>query len=139
MKALTFIALPLAILSSGVAFAQPPVVEPVPTIDGSPPQVQTPGPTAEEPPVIIPSAPPPVPGAPGMPAEGSAPPNADGTFAPLEQQKREMEQSDDGYIIKDASLNDIFQFLAKSAGRQYFHNVKINGPDYLVTGHLNNG
>ena len=139
MKALTFIALPLAILSSGAVFAQAPVVEPVPTIDGAPPQVQTPGPVQEEPPVIVPSAPPPVPGAPGMPAEGAAPHTAEGTFAPLEQQKRQMEQSDEGYIIKDASLNDIFQFLAKSAGRQYFHNVKINGPDYLVTGHLNNG
>ena len=32
-----------------------------------------------------------------------------------------------------------FQFLAKSAGRQYFHNLKINGPDYMVTGHLDDG
>ncbi len=60
-------------------------------------------------------------------------------FAPLESQKREMEESEDGYIIKDAGLNDIFQFLARAAGRQYFHNVKINGPEYLVTGHLNDG
>jgi type II secretory pathway component GspD/PulD (secretin) len=60
-------------------------------------------------------------------------------FAPLEQQKQEMQQSAEGFIIKDAGLNDIFQFLAKSAGRQYFHNTKISGPDYLVTGHLNDG
>lgn len=153
MKALTLITLPIAIFSSGMAFAQAPVVEPVPpviepvpaaegtpTVDGSPPQVQTPGPGQEEAPAIVPSAPPPVPGAPGLPAEGTGPPGAaSGTFAPLEQQKREMAESDDGYIIKDANLNDIFQFLAKSAGRQYFHNVKINGPDYQVTGHLNNG
>lgn len=157
MKSLTLITLPIAILSSGMAFAQAPTIEPVPpppppavepapaaeetpTIDGSPPLPQTPGPSQEEAPAIVPSAPPPVPGAPGMPAEGTGPAAAaDGTFAPLEQQKREMAESDDGYIIKDANLNDIFQFLAKSAGRQYFHNVKINGPDYQVTGHLNNG
>jgi type II secretory pathway component GspD/PulD (secretin) len=64
---------------------------------------------------------------------------ADVPFGPLEQAKREMEQSEEGYLIKDAGLNDIFQFLAKSAGRQYFHNSKINGPDYRVTGHLNDG
>lgn len=69
-----------------------------------------------------------------------APPNAEASpFGPLEQQKQEMQQSEEGYIIKDASLNDIFQFLAKAAGRQYFHNSKISGPDYLVTGHLNDG
>ncbi|MGJ8645167.1 MAG: type II secretion system protein GspD [Luteolibacter sp.] len=61
------------------------------------------------------------------------------TFGPLEQQKKEMEEASEGYLIKDAGLNDIFQFLAKSAGRQYFHNLKINGPDYTVTGHLDDG
>ncbi|BCX49119.1 hypothetical protein HAHE_30270 [Haloferula helveola] len=48
-------------------------------------------------------------------------------------------ESDEGYLIKDAALNDIFQFLAKQAGRQYFHNFKIATPDYRVTGHLNDG
>ncbi len=79
---------------------------------------------------------------PPAPAEGgdpAAPGAAAAPFAPLEQQKQEMQKSDEGYIIKDAGLNDIFQFLAKSAGRQYFHNMKIAGPDYLVTGHLNDG
>lgn len=74
--------------------------------------------------------PPPQPGDPAAPGE---------PFAPLEQQKQEMQKSDEGFIIKDAGLNDIFQFLAKSAGRQYFHNTKIGGPEYLVTGHLNDG
>ncbi len=60
-------------------------------------------------------------------------------LAPIEAQKKEMEKSDEGYIIKDAGLNDIFQFLAKSAGKQYFHNLKINGPDFMVTGHLGDG
>lgn len=71
------------------------------------------------------------------PANGAAPTAA--PFAPLEQQKQEMKKSDEGFIIKEAALNDIFQFLAKSAGRQYFHNTKISGPDFLVTGHLNDG
>lgn len=51
----------------------------------------------------------------------------------------EVPEEDEGFIIKDAGLNDIFQFLAKSANRQYFHNSKIAGPEYLVTGHLNDG
>ncbi|RYD46791.1 MAG: hypothetical protein EOP83_29065, partial [Verrucomicrobiaceae bacterium] len=72
------------------------------------------------------------PGTPGTHTEAAP-------FAPLEQQKQEMQKSDEGFIIKDAGLNDIFQFLAKSAGRQYFHNTKIAGPDFLVTGHLNDG
>ncbi len=46
---------------------------------------------------------------------------------------------DEGYIIRNADLNDIFQFLAREAGRQYFHNARITGPDYTVTGHLNDG
>ena len=74
------------------------------------------------------------------PAPGAAPSAEPATpFGPLEAQKQEMQQSDKGFIIKDAGLNDIFQFLAKSAGRQYFHNSKIVGPEFLVTGHLNDG
>ena len=85
-------------------------------------------------------------GTPELPAFGdeTQPIAADGApgaapFAPLEEQKKEMEETSEGYIIKDAGLNDIFQFLAKSAGKQYFHNLKINGPDYTVTGHLDDG
>jgi type II secretory pathway component GspD/PulD (secretin) len=50
-----------------------------------------------------------------------------------------MQASDEGYILKGAPLNDILQFLAKAAGRQYFHNAKLSGPEFLVTGHLNEG
>lgn len=50
-----------------------------------------------------------------------------------------LEETTEGYIIKDAALNDIFQFLAKSAGRQYFHNLQISGPEFNVTGHLDDG
>jgi type II secretory pathway component GspD/PulD (secretin) len=78
-------------------------------------------------PVIIPPA-----ATPDQPATATP-------FGPLENQKQEMQKSDEGFIIKDAGLNDIFQFLAKSAGRQYFHNTKISGQEYLVTGHLNDG
>lgn len=80
-----------------------------------------------------------LPAAPGAPAEAHPGAPAGAPFAPLEQQKQEMQKSEEGFIIKDASLNDIFQYLAKAAGRQYFHNAKIVGPDYLVTGHLNDG
>lgn len=51
----------------------------------------------------------------------------------------EAAPAEDGFIIKDAALNDIFQFLARSAGRQYFHNARIAGPEFTVTGHLNDG
>jgi len=53
--------------------------------------------------------------------------------------KKPIADSEDGYLIKEANLNDIFQFLAKEANRQYFHNSKINSPEYRVTGHLNSG
>ena len=52
---------------------------------------------------------------------------------------QQIQESDEGYLIKDAALNDIFQFLAKQAKRQYFHNVKISTPEFRVTGHLNEG
>ena len=48
-----------------------------------------------------------------------------------------IEEADGGFLIKDASLNDIFQLLAKRADKQYFHNNKLNTEDYKVTGHLN--
>jgi len=76
-------------------------------------------PAVQPPPGNLPA---PVPDLPGTPAED-----------------QEMQKSEEGFIIKDAGLNDIFQFLAKAAGRQYFHNAKIAGPEFLVTGHLNDG
>jgi len=57
----------------------------------------------------------------------------------VEVEKKPIGDSEEGYLIKDANLNDIFQFLAKEAGRQYFHNSKIATPEYRVTGHLNTG
>jgi len=61
------------------------------------------------------------------------------TAEAVEVDKKPVADSEEGYLIKDASLNDIFQYLAKEAGRQYFHNSKIASPEYRVTGHLNSG
>lgn len=47
-----------------------------------------------------------------------------------------MGESDDGYRLKDASLNEVLQFLAKQAGKQYFHTPSLEGPQFKVTGHL---
>ncbi|HVJ45501.1 MAG TPA: secretin N-terminal domain-containing protein [Luteolibacter sp.] len=109
-----------------------------PMIDGAPPRTT---PEGEAPAIEASPTPAPPPQLQEIPAinPSQEPAPANGAFAPLEQQKRDSVQAADGYIIKDAGLNDIFQFLAKSAGRQYFHNVKIGGPEYLVTGHLNDG
>lgn len=151
MKALKLATFSAAALAAGLLYAQNPVdplIEPV----ASPIGEQLPEPSAAEatlqttaavapeeepsdlpPPADLPEAP----AAPETKAPGS--PAAAAPFGPLEQQKQEMQKSDEGFIIKDAGLNDIFQFLAKSASRQYFHNSKIAGPDFLVTGHLNDG
>ncbi len=72
-------------------------------------------------------------------ADTSGPQGTAAPFGPLADQQQKMQNSDEGFIIKDAALNDIFQFLSKAAGRQYFHNAKILGPEFLVTGHLNDG
>ncbi len=150
MKAPRFLTFATAVLAAGLLHAQnpadqliEPVVDAVDSRDVTPvadlpaaPAESTPAqeeePSDLPPPTDQPSSPT-APHAPSGEAAKTEP------FAPLEQQKQEMQKSDEGYIIKDASLNDIFQFLAKSAGRQYFHNSKIAGPDFLVTGHLNDG
>ncbi len=154
MKAVNFISITVAAITATLLHAQTPadpLVEPVAPAEGyadslsdlreaatnAQADLQQAGDLPAVPDLAAPddSAPPPPPGNAGDPAA----PVAAAPFAPLEQQKQEMQKSDEGYIIKDAGLNDIFQFLAKSAGRQYFHNTKIAGPDYLVTGHLNDG
>lgn len=48
-----------------------------------------------------------------------------------------IEEEEGGFLIKDANINDIFQLLAKRAGKQYFHNNRLNSEDFKVTGHLN--
>lgn len=127
----------------------------------TPPEVTAEPQPATPPPAVVPAetlpvgettpprppADPPAPADPAKPAEPAAPSNpakpgdpaVAEPFAPLEEQKEDMDNAEEGFIIKDAALNDILQFLAKSAGRQYFHNAKIAGPEYLVTGHLTDG
>ncbi len=152
MKLAIHLTLSASLLACGLLHAQNPVdplIEPVEEVpqdaipgiptadlidpgDGSP---ALPPPASDLPPADVP---PPTDLTAGEDGELIAP-AAGAPFGPLEEQKQEMQQSDEGFIIKDAGLNDIFQFLAKSAGRQYFHNSKISGPDFLVTGHLNDG
>lgn len=155
MKASKFLRLSCAVLCIGLLHAQnpsDPLIEPVAPAAAAPvadipiaptaPAATEAEPSDLPPPTDIAAAPASIPGAPGTaPATPGTPPTpaAGAPFAPLEQKKQEMQKSEEGFIIKDAGLNDIFQFLAKSAGRQYFHNAKIAGPEYLVTGHLNDG
>ena len=119
--------------------------QPAPPADSPPPAAQ-PAPVADLPPETLPSAttetpqptPPVEPNPNAMPPAGNAAdPAAPGAAAT--QQASQMEASAEGYVLKDAPINDVFQFLAKSAGRQYFHNSKIIGPEFNVTGHLNEG
>lgn len=89
---------------------------------------------------------------PSTPGDGLADPATSGGAPPVEpvappeeapvdatEAAQPIQGTDEGYLIKDAALNDIFQFLAKQAGRQYFHNMKIATPEFRVTGHLNDG
>ena len=130
----------LSVLLSGALFAQTPeaLIEPVapasPSSDAQPEPVEA-APVEMRPPAVqnLPPATSDAPDTTPAPAPTAAP------FAPLEQQKKEMADTSQGFIIKDAALNDIFEFLAKAAGKQYFHNAKIASPEYMVTGHLNDG
>ena len=134
MKAANFFTLSAVILAAGMLHAQPTddsAIEAVAATGAQIPEIPNAGDTLPEiEPTELP-APAPTP-APGEPA-------ADAPFGPIDQQKQEMQKTEEGYIMKDSALNVIFQFLAKSAGRQYFHNAKIAGPEFLVTGHLNDG
>ena len=147
MKARPHLLISLALLMTGALSAQTPeaLIEPVapaapaePSYSEAPPAAAAASDAAPDPAM---GAAPAMDAAPNpqQPASPAATPGPTAPFAPLEQQKKEMAATSQGFIIKDAALNDIFQFLAKAAGRQYFHNAKIAGPEYLVTGHLNDG
>ena len=43
---------------------------------------------------------------------------------------------EEGYWIDSAPINEVFQYLARSAGLQYFFNNDLAAPQYNVTGHL---
>jgi type II secretory pathway component GspD/PulD (secretin) len=149
MKHATLIPFSAAILATGWLYAQTPATPPIEAVpapvEASTPE--TPAPASDPDAPATPAAPKPeesaAPATPALAPTTTAvvpvTPAAAVPFGPLEQQKQDMQKSEEGFIIKDAGLNDIFQFLAKSAGRQYFHNTKIAGPEFLVTGHLNDG
>jgi len=125
----------------------PPVISGDPA--GLPPVDGIDNPALEGPPdinavEIAPLAPPPPPPAdePGAAAPEDDQPLVepiDSGVPPSNEQEADMVEQDGGWRINDAGLNDIFQFLSKAAGRQYFHNMKIAGPEFRVTGHLNDG
>ncbi len=123
MKATQFLILSALFLAHGLSPAQTPAEPATVPPDAVPPAAVPP---AAIPPATVPPAAATEP-TPGVAAPGAAP------------QKSQLEASEEGYLIKDAPLNDIFQFLAKAAGKQYFHNAKIAGTDFRVTGHLNDG
>jgi type II secretory pathway component GspD/PulD (secretin) len=127
MKASNLLTLSAAILAAGMLHAQPPDDSAIEAVAAGTQIPELPG-AEDSLPAIEPS---------DIPAPSAA--ASSSPSGSLTQEKQEMQKSDEGFIIKDAGLNDIFQFLAKSAGRQYFHNSKITGPEYLVTGHLNDG
>lgn len=60
---------------------------------------------------------------------GLADPNA-----PVDTGLPEVEDSD-GFFMQNAPLNEVFQFLAKRAGKQYFHSAELAA--ITVTGSLN--
>ncbi len=45
-------------------------------------------------------------------------------------------KAEEGFFIRGASFNDVFQFLAKSANLNYFHNPDLTDPKYVVQGAL---
>lgn len=55
-----------------------------------------------------------------------------------EEQPSIIEETPDGFWLKSAKLNDVFQHLAQLGNFQYFHNTEIDGPTFVVTGQLMN-
>jgi Flp pilus assembly secretin CpaC len=148
MKAANLFNFSAALLTAGILQAQTPVdpmIEPViPNEELAP---SAPASQVLQPEITAPGTNPPAPGrvvdlplVPEAPTEAIASPAvAPAPFAPLEQQNQEMLTSADGCKFMNSRINDIFQFLARSANKQYFHNSKLNTDDYNITGHLTAG
>ena len=49
-----------------------------------------------------------------------------------------IEATPDGFWLRQAKLNDVFQHLAQLGNYQYFHNTELEGPTFVVTGQLMN-
>lgn len=50
-----------------------------------------------------------------------------------------MGEEDDGFWLRAARLNDVFQYLARLGHYQYFHNADLDAANFVVTGHLSDG
>jgi hypothetical protein len=59
--------------------------------------------------------------------------------APNDPKEAIAGNKEEGFFLRGAKLNDVFTFLAKSAGLNYFHNPALEGSEYLVTGRLQEG
>ncbi|WP_193211057.1 type II secretion system protein GspD [Luteolibacter marinus] len=123
---------PAELVPTEIAQAEEPAIPDLPPPAPAPDLPPAPADLPNIPEPVAPAGAPPV-----EPVAAPAEPGAADPAAPVVNQ--EIQESEEGYLIKDAPLNDIFQFLAKQAGKQYFHNAKIATPDYRVTGHLNDG
>jgi len=47
-----------------------------------------------------------------------------------------IEETPNGFWLREARLNDVFQHLAQLGDHQYFHNAELSGANYVVTGQL---
>lgn len=72
---------------------------------------------------------------PGAPGAGEVPLNQEIPPVP----DIEEEAGSGNYQLTNANLNEVFQLLAESANRQYFHNPRIAGEEFSVTGRLQAG
>lgn len=50
-----------------------------------------------------------------------------------------MGEEDNGFWLRAAKLNDVFQYLARLGHKQYFHNADLDAANFVVTGHLGEG
>ena len=77
-------------------------------------------------------------GAIDTPTTATNPPAAatDSGSIPAEEQ---IVSDEEGFWIRSARLNDVFQYLARLGDLQFFHNSDLDAPNYVVTGHLRDG
>ena len=61
---------------------------------------------------------------------------AGGQSSLVESTTAPVEDGDGGFQLQAANLNDIFQFLAQRADKQYIHNNRLVGDEYKLTGYL---
>jgi type II secretory pathway component GspD/PulD (secretin) len=69
-------------------------------------------------------------------ATSDAPESTTKAGEPGQEQPSIIEETADGFWLKSAKLNDVFQHLAQLGSFQYFHNTELEGPNFVVTGQL---